>query len=99
MRKTLSKWDWEHFQTNSYLQYDADGCKMVAGCPPEHVTIHSPALPGYCGTAPCQSIKRATVAQIQGRRGLVATWLVKWTKAMAAQLNEEAELFFGISGH
>ncbi|KAM4767902.1 uncharacterized protein ACIQIH_012679 isoform 7-T12 [Cyanocitta cristata] len=71
MRKTLSKWDWEHFQTNSYLQYDADGCKMVAGCPPEHVTIHSPALPGYCGTAPCQSIKRATVAQIQGRRGLV----------------------------
>ncbi|KAM4767903.1 uncharacterized protein ACIQIH_012679 isoform 8-T13 [Cyanocitta cristata] len=74
MRKTLSKWDWEHFQTNSYLQYDADGCKMVAGCPPEHVTIHSPALPGYCGTAPCQSIKRATVAQIQGRRGLVSSW-------------------------
>lgn len=28
MRKTLAKCGWKHFQTNSYLQYDADGCKV-----------------------------------------------------------------------
>lgn len=28
MRETLAKCDWKHFQTNSYLQCDADGCRV-----------------------------------------------------------------------